>query len=57
MVDMAEEFSTNLAPKMHEAGQLCQATPCGGVSWLVADGEVDVSVEGNLHLDGKNTPW
>mmetsp|Transcript_33436 Transcript_33436/g.77255 ORF Transcript_33436/g.77255 Transcript_33436/m.77255 type:complete len:262 (+) Transcript_33436:91-876(+) len=56
MADMAKEFSTGLAPKMHEAGQVCQTTPCGGVSWLVADGEVDVSVEGNVHLDGKNTP-
>ena len=51
MQSMAEDFSTNLAPRMADCSRLCQSTPCGGLSWLVADGEAKT-----LHLDGSSTP-
>jgi hypothetical protein len=51
---MADEFTTLLAPKMSECGALCESTPCGGLSWLLADGAVETG--DLLRLDGKNTP-
>lgn len=51
MKAMAEEFVSSVSPKMSAAAQVCQQTPCGGMSFLAEKDEWD-----GAKIDGKDTP-
>lgn len=53
MIDMAKLYEETLAPKMAEVSQLCQSTPCGGLSWQFMDGGTPLTTS---RVDGGDTP-
>jgi hypothetical protein len=54
MQEMSTTYTESIVPKMAAATQVCRETPDGGISWLVASGEIELT--GNERFVSDDTP-
>jgi len=57
MKSMAQDFMADVAPLMSRAASICQETPCGGATWVMAEeGRFSTGQSVEEEFSGKDTP-